>query len=136
MISFFTLLIIIWFMIYTAARFLQYYRIVTEYKQTATAKVAGISPHEKKHKKEKPAVDVLLEYQLNGEEVKSEITVPATAADRYTIGREFPICCKVSANGTVHIASWSSANKKILIGYGFAIAVEFAAFVILWWSML
>ncbi|MDO4490568.1 MAG: hypothetical protein Q4B85_05855 [Lachnospiraceae bacterium] len=136
MISIFALIIIVWFMIYTAARFLQYHRIVHDYKEVTTAKVVGVSPHEKKNKKEKPAVDVVMEYIIQGKEGRSEVTVPADQEDRYAQGKEFQICYKVDPNGTVHIASWSQANKKIMIGYGAAIAVEFAAFVILWWSML
>lgn len=136
MISLLTLLIIVWFMIYTAARFLQYYRIVTEYKDRTTAVVLEVTDHPRKKKKEPPAVDVVMQYQIDGKEGRSEITVPADTASRYTVGKEYEICYKVSPNGTVHIASWSTANKKIMIGYIVALAVEFGAFVVLWWSML
>lgn len=136
MISFLTLFIIVWFMIFTATRFLQYYRIVTEYKGTTTAKVVEVTDHPLKKKKQKPAVDVVMQYEIDGQEGKSEIVVPKEVAGKYQPGAEFPICYKVDPNGTVHIASWSSANKKIMIGHAAAIVIEFAAFVILWWSML
>ncbi|MDO4617724.1 MAG: hypothetical protein Q4B03_09800 [Lachnospiraceae bacterium] len=130
MITILTLFIILWFMIFTASRFLQYYRIVTEYKERTIATVEEITDHPKARKKDKPAKDVLMSYELNGERMKSEITVPADTIDRYTIGKEFEICCKVDPNGTVHIASWSSANKKIMFSHLGALAVEMAAFVI------
>ncbi|MCQ2500451.1 MAG: hypothetical protein MJ117_03765 [Lachnospiraceae bacterium] len=136
MISILTLLIIVWFMIFTASRFLQYYRIVTEYKNTTMAKVLEVSDHPIKNKKQKPAVDVVMQYEIDGNEGKSEIIVPADLGGQYEVGKEFKICYKIDPNGTVHIASWSPANKKIMIGHAAAIAVEFAAFVILWWSML
>lgn len=130
MITILTLIIIVWFMIYTASRFLQYYRIVTEYRKEASATVKEITDHPVSHKKEKPAKDVLMTYTLDGTERSSEITVPAAAAGNYTIGKTFEICCKEDPNGTIHIASRSSANKKILIGHLAALAVEFAAFIL------
>lgn len=136
MISILTLLIIVWFMIYSAARFLQYHRIVTEYKERTTAVVVDVSDHPKAKKKEPAAVDVVMQYTIDGKERRSEITVPADTASRYVTGKEYEICYKVSPNGTVHIASWSSATKKIMYGYIAALAVEFGAFVVLWWSML
>lgn len=126
-----TLFIIAWFMLFTATRFLQYYRIVSEYKTRTTARVEEISDHPKQRKKEKPAMDVVMSYTLDGKEGKSEITVPAEIARQYTIGKEFEVCCKTDPNGTVHIASWSPANKKIMIGHLIALIIEFAAFVII-----
>ncbi len=130
MITILTLFIIAWFMIFTASRFLQYYRIVTEYKERSTATVLEISDHQKQHKKEKPAKDVVMGYNLHGSEHTSEVTVPADQIHQYPIGKEIEICCKVDPNGTIHIASWSDANKKIMISNLVVLAIEFAAFVL------
>ncbi len=130
MVTILTLIIILWFMIFTASRFLQYYRIVTEYKKRTTASVLEVTDHPRTRKKEKPAKDVVMSYMLDGEEKKSEITVPAELADQYVPGKEFEICCKVDPNGTVHIASWSSANKKLMIGHIIALVVELIAFIL------
>ncbi len=130
MVTILTLIIILWFMIFTASRFLQYYRIVKEYKIRTGAVVVEVTDHPAVRKKEKPAKDVVLSYTLDSGEKKSEITVPAETAGKYEIGAEFEICCKEDPNGTVHIASWSPANKKIMIGHLCALAVEFIAFVL------
>lgn len=136
MLSFLTLFIIVWFMIFTAARFFQYFRIVTEYKDVTTAVVEKVTEHVPSGKREKKALDVILTYMIDGEEKRSEITVPGNAADKYTVGKEFEICYRVSDNGTVHIASYSSAKKKIIYGHIAALILELAAFIILWYSML
>lgn len=136
MIPMLTLFIIIWFLMFSATRFLQYYRIVKEYKGQTVARVAKVSSHEKKKKKEKPAVDVLLTYMIDGKEGQSEVIVPAEMADKYPVGKELEICYKISPNGAVHIASYSSANKKIMYGHLAAIGVELGAFILIWVSML
>ena len=124
------------FMIFTAARILQYYRIVSQYKDTTQATVTKVTGHERKKKKERPAVDVKLEYMIGEKEGASEIVVPVDVAEQYAVGKEFTICYKVSPNGAVHIASYSPANKKILIGYVAALIIEIVAFVLIWLSIL
>ena len=116
------LLFFIWAMLFTAARFLQYFRIVKEYTEKTTAKVVRVSRHEPNNKKEKEAVDV--------------VTVPATMMQQYPLGKELPICYKVSENGTVHIASDTTATKKLMYAYAIAIGIELLAFFIVWWMMI
>ena len=130
------LVLIIWAMFYTATRFLQYFRIVKEYKDRTTAKVIRVTTHERKSKREKKAVDVILEYVINGKEGRSEVVVPVEYSDQYPLGKEVSICYSVSGNGAVHIASDTTATKKLMYGYAAAIAVEFIAFVVIWWMML
>ena len=133
---FIALILIIWSMIFTAARFLQYFKIVKEYTGHATAKVLAVSPHERKNKKEKKAIDVKLGYVIDGKEGSTEIIAPQEMADQYLLDKEFPIVYKISGNGAVHIATDSQAPRRLMIGYGVAIFIEFAAFVVIWWSML
>lgn len=130
------LLFFIWAMLFTAARFLQYFRIVKEYTEKTTAKVVRVSRHEPNNKKEKEAVDVVMEYTIEGKEGQSEVTVPATMKQQYPLGKELPICYKVSENGTVHIASDTTATKKLMYAYAIAIVIEFLAFFIVWWMMI
>lgn len=123
-------------MIFTAARFFQYFRIVTEYKDVTTAVVEKVTEHVPSGKREKKALDVILKYMIDGEEKRSEIIVPENAAEKYIAGKEFEICYKVSDGGAVHIASHSPANKKIMYGHIAVLVLELAAFIILWYFML
>lgn len=123
-------------MIFSATRFLQYYRIVSEYKSVTQATVVRVANRVPGKKKEKPAVDVVMSYVIDGKEGTSEVTVPADMAGQYEIGKTFDICYYVAGNGAVHIASYSSANKKIMYGHLAAVLIELATFILLWWYML
>lgn len=136
MIQIAALIILFTFMIFTISRFWQFYRIVREYKDKTIAKVVETSVHKKKNKKEKPAVDVVLSHTINNEEGRSEIVVPVDISDQFPLGKEVEICYYVAGNGAVHIASSSSANKKILYGHVAAIVLELLAFILVWYSML
>lgn len=136
MFAFIYLFSLLWFMIFSIGRFFQYYRIVNEYKDKTTAKVIRVKSHERTNKKEKKAVDVLMEYTIDGKEGRSEVVVPLQMSDQYPLDKEVAICYKVSGNGAVHIASDTSATKKLMYAYAIAIAVEFAAFAAIWWMML
>ena len=76
MLYYITLVLVFWALIYTAARFLQYYRIVKNYKEETQAVVKQIRDHEPANRKEQPALDVLLSYEIAGEERSSEVVVP------------------------------------------------------------
>ena len=80
MLYYITLVLVFWSLIYTAARFLQYFRIVKNYKEETQATVRQIRDHEPAGRKEPPALDVLLSYEIAGEERSSEIVVPREQA--------------------------------------------------------
>lgn len=130
------LLFILWAMLFTVARFFQYFKIVKEYTDKTTAKVVQVKRHEPANKKEKPAVDVVMEYHIDGKEGRSEVVVPLAMAEQFPLDKEVSICYKVSGNGAVHIASDTSATKKLMYAYATAIGVEFLAFFIIWWMMI
>ena len=73
MLYYITLVLVFWALIYTAARFLQYYRIVKNYKEETQAVVKQIRDHEPENRKEPPALDVLLSYEIAGEERSSSL---------------------------------------------------------------
>lgn len=136
MIFYLTLFLVFWALIYTSARFLRYFRIVKDYKDTTTAVVARTKEHIPGSKREKPAVDVVLEYTIEGKPGSSEITVPAEHADRYLPGTEHEICYHVAGNGAVHIASAGDAPKKMMYGYLAAIIIELIVYVVIWRILL
>ena len=72
MLYYVTLLLMFWALIYTSARFLQYFRIVKNYKEETTAAVEEVRNHEASGPKEPPALDILLSYEIGGEEKSSE----------------------------------------------------------------
>ena len=57
MLYYITLVLVFWALIYTAARFLQYYRIVKNYKEETQAVVKQIREHTPAGRKEPPALD-------------------------------------------------------------------------------
>lgn len=138
MIYYFSLFILCTFMIFTAMRFMVYYRITKEYKNTTTAKVIASSPHvpETKEEKKQKLMDVTLECTVNDAINHSEITVPCSVADEYKLGAEIPISYKVSPNGTVHVASSTKSVKKFAIFHFVILIAEIAAFLVIWFSML
>ena len=136
MVYYLALILIIWAVFFTAARFLKYYRIVKEYKEKTVATVVSAKVHEPTHKREKRAVDVLLSYIIEDKEGMSEITVPSKYAAEFQAGRKLGICYNVSGNGAVHIASDTGATKNILIGHLLALVLELVAFVWIWVTML
>ena len=136
MIYFLALLILIWAILFTATRLLRYYRIESDYRQTTSAKVVSHKKHVPTQKKEKPAIDVLLSYVIDGKEGLSEITVPLEAADTFETGSEHMIRYMVSGNGAVHIASDTGAVRRILFGHIAALLCELAAFVVIWQAIL
>ena len=77
-----------------------------------------------------------MEYKIDGKEGQTEVTVPAEMAQQYPLDKELAICYKVSGDGTVHIASDTTATKKLMYAYAIAIGVEFLAFFIIWWMTI
>ena len=96
-----TLFLVFWALIYTSARFLQYYRIVKNYKDETEAVVRKISDHVPAKRRESPANDILLEYEIGGEEIRSEIVVPREQAAQYQVGSKVGIRYYVEENGAV-----------------------------------
>ena len=131
-----TLVLMFWALIYTAARFLQYFRIVKNYKEETTAVVTEVKSHEPSGKKERPALDVVLEYEAGGVEKSSEIIVPSEHAAKYQVGCEVGIRYYMEENGTVHIATAGDAPKKIMYGYLAAIILEIVIYVVIWRILL
>ena len=138
MVYYLALFLIIWAMIFTAARFVKYYRISAEYKDQTCVKVISINRHEPTSKEEKkhPLVDIAVLCHINGEDEMTEFSVPAEAAGQFTIDQELSVSYKVSGNGAIHIASNHDAVKKMAVGYGIAVAVELAAFIAIWITIL
>ena len=131
-----TLFLIFWALIYTAARFLKYLRIVREYKDTTTATVLRVSPHEAVRKREEPAVDVVLGYTIDGKDGSTEVVVPASQAGRYAPGTTVDISYNVQPNGTINIASAGDGPKKLMYGYLAAIILELVIYYVIWKILL
>lgn len=154
MVYYLSLFLILWAMIFSIGRFFRYYRIVKEYTGHTEAKVirvqmplplqaaaqrSGNGTRNRRGSstgKAGKAAQVLLEYCIEGTTGHAEIAVPPEEAGRFSVGTEVAICYKVSGNGAVHIASDTGANKALLRAHALAIAVELAAFVLIWRSML
>lgn len=119
-------------MIFSAARFIQYFRIVKNYKEKTTAKVVDVVRRMQVRKHEKKAVNVTLEYEINGTVGRSEVPVEAKYAENFALGKEVPIRYYVAENGAVHIASDNDSIKKFMIAHLVAIALELAAFILIW----
>ena len=108
MLYYITLFLIFWALIYTAARFLQYFRIV----------------------------DVLLAYEAGGEERSSEVVVPRDQAAQYQAGNKVRIRYYVEENGTVHIASAGDAPRRLMYAYLAAIVLEIVVYAVVWRILL
>ena len=126
------ILLVIWSMLYTLSRFIKYYRIVRDYKDNAEATVIGVSTHTPGRRKEPPAVDVTIEYDIDGKSTRSEIIVPKEQAGKYEIGNKLDICYYVADNGAVHVASAGDGPKKLMRGHLIALILEIAVYVIIW----
>jgi hypothetical protein len=131
-----TLILIFWALIYTAARFLQYFRIVKNYKEETTATVEEVRNHEPSRPKDPPALDVILSYEVGGQEKSSEIIVPQEQAAKYQVGSRVGIRYYMEENGTVHIATAGDAAKKIMYGYLAAIILELVIYAVVWRILL
>ena len=132
MIFYLALFLLVWSMIFSAARFLQYFRIVRHYKSQTTAKVVEVTTRMPVRKHEKKAVNVILEYDLNGETARSEIIIESRYAENFALGKEVPIRYYVASNGAVHIASDNATVKKMMYAHLAAIILEIGAFVAIW----
>lgn len=126
------ILSVIWSMFFTVSRFIKYYRIVNDYKDQASATVVSTERHVPSRKKEPPAMNVVLEYTVNGKETRSEIIVPEDQAGQYEVGKAKEICYYVADNGAVHIASAGDGPRKLMYGYLAAIIIEIIVYVIIW----
>ena len=126
------LLLVIWSMFFTVSRFIKYYRIVANYKDQATAAVISTRNHVPARRNEPPAIDVVLEYLIDGRETRSEITVPVSQAGQYEVGKQLEICYYVAGNGAVHIASAGDGPRRLMYGYIAAIIIEIIVYVIIW----
>ena len=136
MLFYITLVLVFWALIYTAARFLQYYRIVKNYKEETQAVVKQIRDHEPANRKEPPALDVLLSYEIGGEERSSEVVVPREQAAQYQVGSRVGIRYYMEENGTVHIATAGDAPRKIMYAYLAAIVLEIVIYALIWRILL
>ena len=136
MLYYITLVLVFWALIYTAARFLQYYRIVKNYKEETQAAVKQIREHIPSGRKEPPAVDVLLSYEIGGEERSSEVVVPQEQAAQYQVGNRVGIRYYVEENGAVHIATAGDAPRKIMYAYLAAIVLEIMIYAAIWRILL
>lgn len=132
MIYYIALFLLIWSMIFSGIRFLQYFRIVRHYKNHAMAKVVSVTQHMDLKKHEKKAVDVILEYDIDGTVGRSEVIIESKYAGNFALGQEIPIRYYIAENGAVHVASENSAVKKLMIGHACAVVLEIAAFVVIW----
>ena len=126
------ILLVIWSMFFTVSRFIKYYRIVNNYKDQAEATVVNVKDHVPGGKKEPPAIDVVLEYDIDGRDTRSEIVVPVSQAGNYETGSKHDICYYVEPNGAVHIASAGEGPRRLMYGYLGAIILEIIVYVIIW----
>lgn len=136
MLYYITLFLVFWALIYTAARFLQYFRIVKNYKEETQATVTQVRDHEPASKKEPPALDVVLVYEIGGEEKTSEVVVPREQAAQYQVGSKVGIRYYVEENGTVHIATAGDAPRKLMYAYLGAFILELVIYVVIWRILL
>ena len=136
MLYYITLVLAFWALIYTAARFLQYFRIVKNYKEETVAVVKQIRDHEPSGRKEPPSLDVLLSYEIGGEERSSEVVVPREQAAQYQAGNRVGIRYYVEENGAVHIATSGDAPRKIMYAYLAAIILEIVIYAAIWRILL
>lgn len=136
MLYYITLFLVFWALIYTAARFLQYFRIVKNYKEETQATVRQVRDHEPAGKKEPPALDVVLAYEIDGEEKTSEVVVPREHAARYQVGSRVAIRYYVEENGTVHVATAGDAPRKLMYAYLGAFILELVIYVVIWRILL
>ena len=136
MLFYITLVLVFWALIYTAARFLQYFRIVKNYKEETVAVVKQIRDHEPSGRKEPPSLDVLLSYEIGGEERSSEVVVPREQAAQYQAGNRVGIRYYVEENGAVHIATAGDAPRKIMYAYLAAIILEIVIYAAIWRILL
>ena len=136
MLYYITLILVFWALIYTSARFLKYHRIVRDYKETTTAVVARTRKHDAVGRREEPALDVVLEYTIQGQPGSSGIVVPVSRADEFPVGEKVEIRYYVAGNGAVHIASSGDGPKKMMIGYLAAIVIELIIYVVIWRILL
>lgn len=136
MLYYITLVLVFWALIYTAVRFLQYYRIVKNYKEETQAVVKQIRDHEPANRKEPPALDVLLSYEIAGEERSSEVVVPREQAAQYQVGSKMGIRYYMEENGAVHIATAGDAPRKIMYAYLAAIILEIVIYAAIWRILL
>ena len=136
MLYYITLFLIFWALIYTAARFLQYFRIVKNYKEETEATVRQVREHLPANRKEPPALDVLLLYEISGEQRSSEIVVPREQAAQYQVGNRVGIRYYMEENGTVHIASAGDAPRRLMYAYLGAIVLEIVIYAVVWRILL
>ena len=136
MLYYITLFLILWALIYTAARFLQYFRIVKNYKEETEATVRQVREHLPANRKEPPALDVLLLYEISGEQRSSEIVVPREQAAQYQVGNRVGIRYYMEENGTVHIASAGDAPRRLMYAYLGAIVLEIVIYAVVWRLLL
>ena len=136
MLYYITLFLVFWALIYTAARFLQYFRIVKNYKEETQATVRQVRDHEPAGKKEPSALDVVLAYEIGGEEKTSEVVVPREQAAQYQVGSKVGIRYYVEENGTVHVATAGDAPRKLMYAYLGAFILELVIYVVIWHILL
>ncbi len=126
------ILLVIWSMLFTLSRFIKYFRIVKYYKNTAEATVISVSNHVPGRRKEPPAIDVTIEYGIDGKDTRSEIVIPQEQAGKYEIGNKLDICYYVADNGAVHVASAGDGAKKLMLGHLAALFLEIIVYVVIW----
>ena len=132
MVFYITILLVFWAVLYTVARFFKYFRIVKDYKDETIATVIKVSDHVPGSKREPPAKDVVIEYEMDGGSRRSEIIVPAERAADYGVDTKLKIRYYQASNGAVHVASAGDGPKKLMYGYLAAIIIELVIYVIIW----
>ncbi len=136
MLYYITLFLVFWALIYTAARFLQYFRIVKNYKEETVATVRQIRDHAPDGRREPPAVDVLLAYEAGGEQRSSEVVVPREHAAQYQVGSKVGIRYYMEENGTVHVATAGDGPRKLMYAYLAAFVLELVIYAVIWRILL
>lgn len=136
MLFYITLLLVFWALIYTIARFFQYFRIEKNYKEQTSARIVRVSRHTPSNKREKPALDVVMEYEIEGKAGSSEVIVPSAQAADYEVGKTVEIRYYVAGNGAVHIASAGDGPRKLMYGYLAAIVIELVVYAVIWRILL
>lgn len=132
MIFYLALFLLMWSMIFSAARFLQYFRIVKNYKEHTVATVVNVTTRTQLQKHERKAVNVTLEYEINGKTGRSEVPVESKYSGNFALGQKVPIRYYIASNGAVHVASDNASVKRLMFGHLAAIVLELAAFVLIW----
>ena len=79
---------------------------------------------------------MLLSYETDGEERRSEVVVPREQAAQYQVGSKVGIRYYVEENGAVHVATAGDAPRRIMYAYLAAIVLEIVIYAVIWRILL